>query len=102
MRLLIFYDLPVKTPSQRRQATQFRQFLLNDGFYMMQYSVYVRVCNGQDALRKHRIRVRSRVPRRGSVRALAITEKQYQSIEIMLGPTKEKDKAMEYVDLTVF
>ncbi|MCX5620103.1 CRISPR-associated endonuclease Cas2 [Bombella pollinis] len=30
--LMIFFDLPVRTKLQRRQATQFRNFLRDDGF----------------------------------------------------------------------
>ena len=43
MRIIVFFDLPVKTKKERRNATQFRNFLIKDGFYMMQYSVYARV-----------------------------------------------------------
>lgn len=43
MRMLVFFDLPVKTREQRRAATRFRNFLLGDGYYMVQYSVYTRI-----------------------------------------------------------
>ena len=53
MRMMVFFDLPVKTKIQRRAATRFRSFLLKDGYFMMQYSVYCRVCNGIDAVEQH-------------------------------------------------
>lgn len=53
MRILVMFDLPVKTKQQRRQATQFRNFLVRDGFHMVQLSVYARVCNGRDAVETH-------------------------------------------------
>lgn len=102
MRILVFFDLPVKSPSQRRQATRFRKFLLKDGFYMVQYSVYARVCNGQDAVKKHCQRVRTQIPNQGSVRVLTITEKQYQNIDIILGNGKDEDKPSENDTLTIF
>lgn len=44
MRLLIMFDLPVETSKERREYRQFRKRLINEGFLMIQYSVYVRVC----------------------------------------------------------
>lgn len=76
--------------------------LLKDGFYMVQYSVYARVCNGQDAVKKHCQRVRTKIPSQGSVRVLTITEKQYQNIDIILGDGKEEDKPTETEILTIF
>ena len=57
MRMMVFFDLPVKTKRQRRVATRFRNFLLKDGYFMVQYSVYCRVCNGLDAVEKHKQRI---------------------------------------------
>ena len=62
MRILVFFDLPVKTKKQRREATRFRNFLLNDGYHMVQFSVYARVCNGMDAVNKHRGRIKNNLP----------------------------------------
>ena len=39
MRILVMFDLPVKTKAERRNATQFRNFLVGDGYHMVQYSV---------------------------------------------------------------
>lgn len=102
MRILVFFDLPVKSKSERREATRFRNFLLNDGFIMLQYSVYVRICNGVDAVNKHKERVRRNLPDNGSVRLLVITEKQYEAIEIMLGSLTEADEDFQCEQLTIF
>ena len=40
MRLMIMFDLPV----ERREYRQFRKRLINEGFLMIQYSIYERVC----------------------------------------------------------
>ena len=85
MRILVLFDLPVKTKSERKAATKFRKFLLNDGYYMVQYSVYARICNGPDAIEKHRLRAKANLPANGSIRMLVVTEKQYESIDILLG-----------------
>lgn len=44
MRLMIMFDLHIETASQKRECRQFRKSLINMGFLMMQYFVYVRVC----------------------------------------------------------
>ena len=102
MRILVFFDLPVKTPSERRKATQFRSFLLNDGYHMVQYSVYARVCNGVDSVQKHRERLKVHLPDNGSIRMLVITEKQYESIEILLGKLTQADESFQCEQLSFF
>lgn len=102
MRMLVLFDLPVMTKRERRVATQFRNFLLKDGYYMVQYSVYARVCNGSDAVEKHRQRLKQNLPDNGSIRLLVITEKQYESVEILVGKLKEQDKPFICEQLTIF
>lgn len=102
MRILVFFDLPVKTKKERREATQFRNFLLNDGYHMIQYSVYARVCNGMDAVSKHRTRLRQNLPYNGSIRMLVITEKQFEAIEILIGKLTEADDSFQCEQLSIF
>ncbi len=102
MRILVFFDLPVKTKNERRKATQFRNFLLKDGYYMVQFSVYARLCNGTDMADIHRERLRANVPDNGSVRVLTITEKQYENVEILLGRKSKYEKPMQFETLSLF
>jgi len=103
MRILVFFDLPVKTKQEKKVAAKFRKFLLDDGYHMLQYSMYARTCNGNDAVEKHKKRLYAYLPDNGSVRALTITEKQYQSIEILVGAlTKACDNPFETEQLTLF
>ena len=101
MRIIVFFDLPVKTKKERRIATAFRNFLLKDGYHMVQFSVYSRVCNGNDDVEKHKKRMKFNLPNNGSVRSLVITEKQYESIDILVGKIskEERDKIEQ---LTIF
>ena len=39
MWLFVFFDLPVTTKKERKDATQFRKSLEKDGFSMMQFSM---------------------------------------------------------------
>jgi CRISPR-associated protein Cas2 len=92
MWLLIFFDLPVGTKTQRRDASRFRNFLKDDGYMMLQYSVYARVCRGEEAVSKHLERVTTKLPRTGSVRALQVTDRQYGRMRLLLGTASPNEK----------
>ncbi len=85
MRILVFFDLPVVTASEKKVAAKFRRFLLKDGYHMVQWSVYSRICNGTDSIEMHKTRLKQNLPKKGSIRVLTLTEKQYESIEVLLG-----------------
>lgn len=101
MWIFVFFDLPVTTPKGRKQATRFRNFLLNDGYTMVQYSVYARICNGQERVDKHMRRLRVSTPDEGYIRALQITDKQYGRMQTILGK-KRDDKGSGPEQLLLF
>ncbi|WP_081627005.1 CRISPR-associated endonuclease Cas2, partial [Bordetella sp. FB-8] len=70
MRLIVFFDLPMVTKDEKRAYVQFRRFLLNDGYDMIQWSVYGRILNGKDAETKHLARLADSLPPAGSVRCM--------------------------------
>jgi len=102
MRMLVLFDLPVKTKIQRKAATSFRNFLLKDGYHMVQYSVYARVCNGIDSVKMHENRLNAAIPNNGSVRLLVITEKQYESIRILVGNFVEEELSGNDNQLSIY
>ena len=67
------------------RGTVFRRLLLNDGYDMIQFSVYGRILNGSDAEQKHLKRLTANLPPAGSVRVLTVTEKQYASMLLLVG-----------------
>jgi CRISPR-associated protein Cas2 len=93
MRIFVFFDLPMVTKNERKIYQVFRKFLLKDGYTMIQFSVYCRICNGEDAITKHLERLEQNLPAKGSVRFLQITEKQYSNMKFLVGqPTKQEKK----------
>ena len=102
MRILVFFDLPVVTKAERRAYTQFRRFLLNDGYDMIQFSVYGRIVNGRDAEDKHLRRLTANLPPEGSVRSLTVTEKQYASIKLLVGTPRFREKKVNARQLSLF
>jgi CRISPR-associated protein Cas2 len=95
MRIIVFFDLPTLTKSDRKNASRFRNFLIKDGYIMLQLSVYSRICKGQDAVDKHAKRLKSLIPKEGSVRMLTVTEKQYASMQVLVGTLKKEEKLGE-------
>jgi CRISPR-associated protein Cas2 len=90
---MVFFDLPVGTKPQRYGATRFRNFLKDDGFLMLQYSVYARICRAEEAVDKHLKRLVSRLPSSGSVRALQVTDRQFSRMQILLGDISKTEKS---------
>ena len=96
MRMIVFFDLPTLTKTDRRNASRLRNFLLKDGYTMLQLSVYSRICKGQDDVEKHAKRLKSLIPKTGSVRLLTVTEKQYASMEILVGSLKKEEETAPF------
>lgn len=101
MWLFVFFDLPTKTKKERRKYTQFRQHLLKDGFIMMQFSVYTRICKGDDSIETHKKRVKEHLPPKGNVRMISITDLQYSKMETLVG-IKSKEENLEKKQLLLF
>ena len=80
MWLFVFFDLPVKTKKQRKEATTFRKYLEKDGFSMLQFSVYMRHCASKESMEAHIGRVKASIPKLGKVSMLKVTDKQYGDI----------------------
>jgi len=76
--IMAIFDLPVLTPHERRSATKFRNWLLDDGYLMIQYSVYARPCVSYEHLEKHTQRIVENAPLSGFVRIIFFTDKQWQ------------------------
>lgn len=102
MRLLVFFDIPVKTKEERKVATTFRKFLIKEGYYMIQFSVYTRICNTIENAYSHENRLKQNLPANGYVRDLIITEKQFASMNILCGKSKKKDKKVHPNQISLF
>ena len=102
MRLMVFFDLPVVAKADRRAYTVFRRFLLNDGYDMLQFSVYGRILNGADAEKKHMQRLIQNLPPAGSVRVLSVTEKQFASMKLLVGLPLFQEKRVNAAQMLLF
>ena len=88
MWIMVMFDLPVGTRNERKAATGFRNFLLDQGFEMSQFSVYFRHCAGKEYAEAHTRRIEQNLPKGGKVDILFFTDKQYEHILSFHGRTK--------------
>jgi CRISPR-associated protein Cas2 len=102
MRLLVFFDLPTVTKAEKRAYVHFRRFLLNDGYDMIQWSVYGRILNGKDAETKHLARLADNLPPQGSIRAMTVTEKQYAGMRLLVGLPLFQEKKVPASQMLLF
>lgn len=90
MWVIVLFDLPTETPLERKEYAHFRSFLLDDGFTMMQYSVYMRHAASDQNAAVHVERVKQHLPPDGEVRIFKITDKQFGRIEVFFGVKRKK------------
>jgi len=80
MWILVMFDLPTDTKRQRKAATGFRNFLLDEGFERSQFSVYARFVNGKEAFQTRVNRIERHLPAQGDIQILTFTDRQYRDI----------------------
>lgn len=90
--LVVAFDLPVKEENERKAYVQFRKFLLNDGYHMLQFSVYARSMVSYARMQTHIRRLEKEIPPEGSIRAWYVTQAQWQRSLVVYGrPAKKAD-----------
>jgi CRISPR-associated protein Cas2 len=80
MWMVVMFDLPVVLREERKAATDFRNSLLDLGFSMSQFSVYMRFCTSQTQIETLCGRIERMLPEGGKVSILQFTDKQYERI----------------------
>lgn len=90
MRTIVFFDLPNVYSSDKRNYLMFRKYLLNDGFIMLQESVYSKLVLNTQQAELLINRIRKNAPKKGIIQVLTITEQQYSKIEYIIGDSNTK------------
>ena len=78
------------------------RIFLDDGYLMIQFSVYARPCNGHDGVDKHSSRLLANLPTEGSVRCLPVTETQYARMGIHVGKKTVRERKSGPQPITFF
>jgi CRISPR-associated protein Cas2 len=85
MWVMVMYDLPTETKTERRIAARFRKDIMANGFTMFQFSLYVRHCASRENADVHIKRVKQILPEKGEIGIMCITDKQFGNIELFRG-----------------
>jgi CRISPR-associated protein Cas2 len=85
MWVLVFFDLPTETKKERKIYTDFRKKIMQDGFTMFQFSIYLRHCSSMQNADVHIKRVKRILPEKGHIGIMTITDKQFGMMEIFYG-----------------
>ena len=85
MWVLVFFDLPTETKIERKVAGKFRKSIMQDGFAMFQFSIYLRHCASMENANVHIKRVKKILPEKGHIGIMTITDKQFGMMEIFQG-----------------
>ena len=85
MWILVHFDLPTETKKDRKSYSIFRKKILQDGFQMFQFSMYIRHCSSKENAEVHMKRIKKILPAKGHIGILCITDKQFGMMEIFHG-----------------
>ena len=82
------FDLPTIESYERKEYSLFRKALIKNGYQMIQFSVYTKPILGQIKIEYEINKLRKYIPTNGNIRAIQVTEKQYQDMYMILGHKK--------------
>ena len=100
MWILVFFDLPTETKKERKIAGLFRKRLLDDGFSMFQFSIYMRFCASRENAAVHTKRIKNNLPEHGKIGGMQITDKQFGMMELFYGKKPvEAEKPSQQLEL---
>ena len=102
MWVWVLFDLPVGTRAERKQATRFRNDLLDLGFEMVQFSVYLRHAWSREKAESYSRQVGECVPKAGNVQILFFTDKQYAQSQVFRGCARAPNPEEKPSQLSLF
>lgn len=95
MVLFTMFDMPTNTKKDIKKYTKFRKKLLEMGFIMFQYSVYIRFCKSLAFAQKYETKIQQSAPTGGSIRVMKITEAQYKNMKVIENYREKPEKKVE-------
>jgi len=94
LRLICFFDLPSDTPEEKKAYRTFRKKLIELGFVMQQYSVYVRTLPNRSQLSKYEEQLKRVTPKNGLVELIYVSEKQFNDRRFLIGEKSVQEVAI--------
>jgi len=100
MWLFVAFDLPTVTKKEKKISALFRKKLMQDGFNMFQYSLYLRHCPSIENAQVHKNRIKKILPEQGNIMMWTLTDKQFGDMETFYGKkTTEKPNLVQQLEL---
>jgi len=99
MWMIVMFDLPIVTRRDRKEYRRFRHYLLDSGFSMLQYSVYLRLVSSKERVIRFEEKIADQLPEYGKVQIITITDKQYETIKGFYGKRREKNEKNDQFQL---
>ena len=96
---MVMFDLPVGTKVERKSASDFRNKLLDYGFEMSQFSIYVRRCPSLSQTKTLLSKIEIDVPITGKNSTVENTDNQSKKIKILRGnkTVAQKNEKKQYL-----
>lgn len=88
------FDVPSETKKEMRDYRIFRKKLLENGFVMLQYSIYYRSLPNRSALKKYESILKKYVPQGGNIRLLYVSETQFQDMILLVGSKSRQEEVV--------
>ena len=101
MRLIVMFDLPTGNKAERKAYSNFRKFLIEDGYNREQFSVYSRILLTRESSASHVERIKRNLPSAGVITVFEMTEKQYASRLKLLNTSPPAKNCEAGVQLTL-
>jgi CRISPR-associated protein Cas2 len=101
MVLFAMFDMPTNTKKDIKKYTKFRKKLLEMGFIMFQYSIYIRFCRSLALAQKYEKKIELSAPVGGSIRVVKITEAQYKNMIVIENYREKPEKKVQKQTQTV-
>lgn len=101
MWIIAVYDCPMTTAKARKQYGKFRKSLLQENFYQLQNSLYVRHFPTKELAESAVHRLKKGIPEEAKVSFFLVTDKQYAMSREFFGPKAKQQRpdAPEQIEL---
>ena len=83
--IMLMFDLPVKTPKERRIYSQFRKAIIKRGYILFQKSVYIKLLRNISSARMEKNWIDSEAPADGRIHALNMNLEEFRKLTAIRG-----------------
>lgn len=93
-RAILFYDMPMLTADERKRYRDYRKCLIENGFYQLQESVYIKALKTKESYKNLQQKLIEKLPKGAKIRLILMTEKAFDGMEYLAGQPSVVEKIM--------